>query len=236
LPRHRYDTARVVYRLCSIDGFVAWDGNRYAVPYDYVTNSVPIRITQQELFVYAADLRCVARHELALRGVGLSLDFAGLHPQPRQQTPINLDQVHVAFVNMGDNAARFFCMMSLGSPRAWGPQARQILLLRERYTTKQVGSALGHAARYGALGFASVERILAARVSPRSPNEYVAEEHAWRIEATLGKAQTEPRDLTEYDRLPLTTSTAHTPQHAETPCQGDKPTEQATSVEPTRAT
>jgi hypothetical protein len=27
LPRHPYDTARVVYHLCSIDGFVAWDGN-----------------------------------------------------------------------------------------------------------------------------------------------------------------------------------------------------------------
>jgi hypothetical protein len=79
-------------------------------------------------------------------------------------------------------------MMSLGSPRAWRPQARQILLLRERYTTKKVNAALGHAARYGALCFASVERILAARVSPRSLNEYVAKEHARRIEATLGKA------------------------------------------------
>ena len=31
LPRHPYDTARVVYRICSIDGFVAWEGNAYAV-------------------------------------------------------------------------------------------------------------------------------------------------------------------------------------------------------------
>lgn len=29
LPRHPYDTARVVYRVCGIDGFVDWDGNRY---------------------------------------------------------------------------------------------------------------------------------------------------------------------------------------------------------------
>jgi hypothetical protein len=85
------------------------------VPYDYVTDIVPVRITQQELFVYAADLRCVARHELAPRGVRLSLDPAGHHPQPRRQTPINLNQMHVAFVNMGDNAARFFCMMSLST-------------------------------------------------------------------------------------------------------------------------
>jgi transposase len=71
LPRHPYDTARVAYRLCSIDGFVDWQGNRYAIPYDNVTDILPVRITQRELFVYAADLTCIARHELAPRGAGL---------------------------------------------------------------------------------------------------------------------------------------------------------------------
>ncbi len=36
LPRNPYDTARVVYRVCGIDGFVAWAGNHYAIPYDHV--------------------------------------------------------------------------------------------------------------------------------------------------------------------------------------------------------
>jgi transposase len=236
LPRHPYDTARVVYRLCSIDGFVAWDGNRYAVPYDYVTDIVPVRITQHELFVYAADLRCVARHELAPRGVGLSLDPAGLHPPPRRHASIDLDQVHVAFVNMGDNAARFFRMMSLGAPRVWAPQARQMLLLRERYSTEQVDAALGHAADYGALDFAAVERILAARAAPRTLDEYVAEAHARRIEQTLGKARTEPRDLTEYDRLPLARATAKVTHHAEATCQDEDRTDQAKTVEPPTTT
>ena len=30
-PRHAYDTARVVYRVCDLEGFVAWDGNRYSL-------------------------------------------------------------------------------------------------------------------------------------------------------------------------------------------------------------
>jgi transposase len=42
LPRHGYDTARVIYRVCRIDGFVDWDGNRYAVPYDHVTDILPV--------------------------------------------------------------------------------------------------------------------------------------------------------------------------------------------------
>ena len=203
LPRHPYDTARVVYRVCGIDGFVAWAGNHYAVPYEQVTDILPVRITQRELFVYAADLRCVARHELAARGAGLRLDPAGLHPAPQRKSPIDLDQLSIAFSHMGEGAADFFRLMSLGAPRVWASQARQILLLRERYPTEDVDRALAHAAAFGAVEHAAVERILAARSLPRTLDEYVAEETARRLEETLGHARTVPRDLTEYDRLPV---------------------------------
>ena len=203
LPRHGYDTARVIYRVCRIDGFVDWDGNRYAVPYEHVTDLLPVRVTQRELFVYAADLRCVARHELAPRGAGLSLDPAGIHPAPQRRPAIDLDQIHVAFGNMGERSAGFFRLMSIGVPRAWAQQARQILMLRERYPISDIDLALGRAASFGAVDFPTVERILAVQATPRTLDEYVAEETAQRIEQTLGKARTQPRDLREYDRLPL---------------------------------
>lgn len=206
LPRHAYDTARVIYRVCGIDGFVDWRGNRYAVPYDHVTDLLPVRITQCELIVYAADLRCIARHELAPRGAGAKLDPAGLHPRPQRKSAIDLDQIRIAFDNMGERAAEFFALMSCAPPRVWGAQARQILLLRERYSTEEIELALGHAASFGALEYAAIERILAVRALPRTLDEYVAEETALRIEQTLGHARTAPRDLTEYDRLPITSA------------------------------
>jgi transposase len=202
LPLHPYDTARVVYRLCSIDGFVAWDGNAYAVPYDHVTDFLPVRITQRELFVYAADLHCIAQHELAPRGKGLRLDPAGFHPRPGRQSPVDLDQLRVAFEHVGERASRFFQLMSAGPPRLWGYQARQILLLRERFATADLDAALGHAASFGAFAHQAIERILSARATPRSLDEYVAEETVRRVATALGEARTTPRDLTEYDRLP----------------------------------
>lgn len=203
LPRHPYDTARVVYRVCSIDGFVDWQGNRYAVPYDHITDILPVRITQRELFVYAADLRCVARHELAPRGAGNKVDPTGLHPRPQRHSPIDLDQLAIAFRAMGEGAASFFRLLSLGPSRLWPHAARQILLLRARYDTRDLDSALTHAARFGALDHHAVERILAARAAPRTLDEYVAEETARRLEQAFGQRRTGPRDLTEYDRLPL---------------------------------
>ena len=204
LPRGPYDTARVVYRVCTLDGFIAWNGNRYAVPYDHITDLLPVRITQRELLVYAADLSCIARHELAPRGAGAKLDPQGFHPPPTRHTsPLDLDQVRVAFENMGDEAAEFFRLMSASRARVWGEQARKILRLRETYATDAIDKALGHAASFGAVDFATVERILLARASPRTLDEYVAEETTQRLEQTLGPARTTPRDLTEFDRLPI---------------------------------
>jgi transposase len=203
LPRHAYDTARVAYRVCSIDGFVDWQGNRYAVPYDHVTDILPVRVTQRELFVYAADLQCIARHELAPKGAGLKVDPTGLHPAPQRKSPIDLAQLAVAFEGMGEGAASFFRLLSAGPPRVWGHQARCILLLRARFETADINAALAHAARFGAFEYAAVERIVEARAAPRTLDEYVAEETARRLEKTLGGSRTAPRDLTEYDRLPV---------------------------------
>jgi transposase len=203
LPRHPYDTARVAYRICSIDGFVDWEGNRYAVPYEHVTDILPVRVTQRELFVYAADLRCIARHELAPRGAGAKLDPTGYHPPPRGKSPIDLDQLAAAFQGMGEGATMFFRLLSAGPPRVWGHQARCILVLRARYTTADLDAALRHAAHFGALEHGAVQRILEARCSPRTLDEYVAEDTARRLEERFGRRRTEPRDLTEYDRRPI---------------------------------
>lgn len=202
LPRHPYDTARVIYRLCNLDGFVAWDGNLYAVPYDHITDFLPIRITRQELFVYAADLKCVARHPLGPKGAGKKIDTGAIHPAPQRRAPLDLDQLRETFTRMGERAAEFFRVMSAGPPRIWGHQAREILGLRERFDTADLDAALGHAATYGATDARAVERIVTAHASPRTLDEYVAEETSRRFAASLGAMHTGPRDLTEYDRLP----------------------------------
>jgi transposase len=223
LPRHAYDTARVVYRVCSIDGFIAWDGNKYAVPYDHVTDILPVRVTQHELFVYAADLRCVARHELAPRSAGKDVDPQGIHP-PWNRRGADLDQLRQAFDDMGEDAAAFFAGLATATARFAGHHARQLLLLRARYATNDLCAALRHARSYGAFDHHAVARILAARAAPRTLAEYVAEDTARRLDGP----DTRPRDLDEYDRLPLASSR----RTKEAPCPSpddDPPTTPTTS-------
>lgn len=201
LPAHAYDTARVVYRVCSIDGFVAIDGNRYAVPYDHVTDILPVRATQTEVFIYAADLKLVARHELAPRGAGRDVVPPDTH-QPWNRRGADLDQLKEAFARIGEAGALFFAGLSTAQRRFAGYHARQILLLRERYTTADIGAALAHARSFGAFECRSIERILAARAAPRRLAEYVAEETARKLDELPGDRDTFLRDLDEYDRIP----------------------------------
>jgi len=201
LPAHPYDTARVIYRLCSLDGFVAWNGNQYAVPYEHVTDILPVRITQHELLVYAPDLRCIARHELAPRGGGQKLDPQKLHPPARRQASVDLGQLRPTFEQMGECSLAFFQDLCARHPRLAAHHARHILLLRERYSTDSLDRALEHARIFGAFEHQAISRILASRSQPRTLDEYVTEQTARSLEQTLGNNRGGLSDLTVFDAL-----------------------------------
>jgi transposase len=208
LPRHPYDTARVAYRICSIDGFVAWDGNRYAVPYDAIYDLLPIRVTERELFVYAPDLALLARYELAPRSAGVDVDPLSVHRTPDRRGA-DLDHLRATFEDLGDDAKEFFADLARLGTRQCSYQARQILLLRERFSSDDLALALRHAKGFGAFEHRAVARILETRATPRTLAEYVTEDAARRAERALGRAETRGRDLDEYDRLPVVATTPH---------------------------
>jgi hypothetical protein len=201
LPRHPYDTARVVYRVCSIDGFVAWDGNRYAVPYEAIYDVLPLRITERELFVYARDLRCIATHDRLPKGQHDRGRLPERRP-PSHARGDSLELLRPAFADLGEPAAEFLRGLERTHPRYTAHHARKVLALRERYTTGDLVAALRHALRFGAFDSAAVTRIVESSARPRTLGEYVAEATQKRLEHGLGECRTEPRDLREYDDLP----------------------------------
>jgi transposase len=201
LPSHPYDTARVVYRLCDSEGFIAWEGNRYSLSYEHVTDFLPVRITQSEIFVYAADLHLIARHELREKGAGEDATLPGHHPPASRRGP-DLDQLRLAYDEIGHEATQFLIGLVAAQPRSAAYHARQILILRERYKTADLVSALDHAGRFGAFDHRAIERILRARSAPRLLDEYVAEATAKKLDQVIAQSRTEPRSLVEYDALP----------------------------------
>lgn len=218
LPLHPYDTARVLYKLCDIEGFIAWEGNWYSLPYEYVTEILPVRVTENELFVYKADLTCIARHALLPRGAQLQSVLDGHRPRHAERGP-DLDQLRRTFKDLGAPAAAFLAALEKREPRSAGHHARKVLALREGYDTADLLKALSHALFYGALEHGAVERILLARASRRRLDEYVAEASAKKLTHALAQSCTEPRDLAEYDALPCRGVAAQS--QGEAPCKSE---------------
>lgn len=231
LPRHPYDTARVLYKPCDIEGFIAWESNRYSLPYEYVTEILPVRITSTELFVYRSDLTCIARHALLPRGAELESILEGHRPRHADRGP-DLDQLRVAFAQLDARAAAFLGALEKAQPRSAGYHARQVLALRESWGSDDLVAALEHALAYGALEHRAVERILMARGTPRRLEQYVAKRSA---EKQGGESAAGARDLTEYDALPAV-GAAPAPRGAQA-CPDDEPNKETvpkTSCEPAR--
>lgn len=201
LPAHPYDTARVVYRVCDAEGCIPWEGNHYEIPYDYVTELLPVRITATKVLIYASDLSCIAIHPRLARGAHQRAELAGRRPPGREPRGPTLDQLRVVYRDMGPQADDFLAGL-IDAQRAAAHHARVILTLRERYSTEALVSALAHARTYHAFDHRSVERILQARAKPRRLDEYVAEATARRLDEVLDQSRTEPRSLEGYDALP----------------------------------
>lgn len=215
MPSHPYDTARVLYRLCDLEGYIAWDGNWYSLPYEHVTDILPVRVTERELFVYAADLKCIARHELRRKGAGEKATLRE-HRPARVERGADLGQLRAAYRGLGEVAAHFLAAMEKAMPRLAGYHARRILALRDRYDTADLLPALAHATSFGAYEHHAIERILLARAKPRRLDEYIADATAKKLARLISQSSTEPRELSEYDALPCRPGTPQA--NGEAPC------------------
>jgi hypothetical protein len=197
LPPHPYDCAEVALRVCDLDGYIDFETNRYPVPYDYVTDILTMKATEDEVLIYSPELALIIRHERAPKGARRTLDAADIH---RQKTVrFGLEPVREQFLALGEQAEAFLRGLKETHPKNAGFHARAILHLKERYHCDDIGKALDHACRYHAHDSAAIERILAVKAQTRSLEAIRNERAAEELRKALPKI--DQRSLTDYSVL-----------------------------------
>jgi transposase len=194
LPLHPYDCAEVALRVCDLDGYIDFETNRYPVPYEYVTDILTMKATEHEILIYSPELSLVIRHERAPTGARLTLDGTGIHRLKTSR--YGLESVQAQFLKLGEQAEDFLLGLKSNHSKNAGFHARYILHLKERYHCNDIHSALAHACRYHAYDCKAVERILAAKATPRTL-ESLRNERAAK-ELRLALPQIRQRPLEEY--------------------------------------
>jgi len=198
LPAQPYDTAQVLYRIADVEGFVCYQQNYYSVPWRCIGQSLPLRITEDEVIIYSPAVAEIARHRLFPPGVAQQRSVDGAH-RPRDNAAEHLTLLRERFSELGPWARRFLDGL-LRDQRCGKNQARRVLALLGGYTRKDLLAALERAVRFGAYSAQAVERILAAQAKPKSVLEALADEERRHLEPLLDEP-VPPRSTAEYQQL-----------------------------------
>lgn len=197
LPAHPYDTGKVVLRVCSSEGWVEYETNYYSLPYSYIGDIMPIKVTEHEILIYSPFIDLVTAHERLPDGAGLSQE----NPAHRRSKSIRygLEPVKESFLRLGPMAEAFINGLKDKHPRNCGFQARTILEMKQHYEAKDIYSACVHATRYHAFSADAVGRILKAKASPRTLESIRSEKAKEAISKKTPLFR--QRSLDEYDML-----------------------------------
>jgi transposase len=198
LPAHAYDTAEVLYRTVGPEWHLPYKQNFYSVPWSRIGETLPVRVTETELIVYAPELLEIARHRLAAPGAGERLTLP--EHAPGRDEPRRHEQLARRFADLGAEGPRFF--EELVRMRRYGKdEAHRVLALLATYARTDLVAALDRACRYRAFSLTAVERILAAQAQPKSALDVLDADARPRLTALMGEAPVPPRATAEYQHL-----------------------------------
>jgi transposase len=198
LPAQPYDTAQVLYRIADAEGFVCYQQNFYSVPWRFIGQALPLRITADEVIVYSPTIAEMARHRLFPRGLVQQRSTDKAH-RPRDDAQEQQTLLRERFTELGPSARRFLDGL-LRDQRYGKSQARRVLALLASYSRKDLLAALDRATRFGAYSVQAVERILAVQAGPKSDLEILADDECRRVQPLLDEPVT-PRSTAEYQQL-----------------------------------
>jgi transposase len=215
LPTCDFDTAQVVYRHVTVEGYVTHRLNLYSVPWSYIGQVLPVRITESEVIIYSIALEEIARHPLVPSTYsGVRRTSKNHHPSDDpDQRELLLRQ---RFTELGPLAVQF--LDGLLAKQVQGKlQAQQLLALGAHYQRDDVCAAFERAIRFGAFSLAAIRRILAATAKPKPLLEELVDLHRETLDPLLRQDAIGPRPTSDYQHLLLPEGTADVTPSEENP-------------------
>jgi transposase len=201
LPTTHFETAEVVYRTVSVEGFVVWKQNKYSVPWRYLGQVLPVRITPEEVIIYSPQLDTeIARHSILSGTLSQQRQLDPTHHPAPNDTRQRHAALKLRYEELGSVAVRFLEGLTK-TQRYHGDHAQRVLAFLGTYSRADVLAALERAVRYGAYAASSVERILASQARPLGFLEKLASQTQTDPPYGDNSPAIEPRSTKEYQLL-----------------------------------
>lgn len=198
LPEQHYDTAKVVYRMVSLEHRIKYRQNEYSVPWQQIGQLLPVRVTNDHLFIYDQHLNVIAQHAVLSQHVtSQKQDDPSHRPPPKERQ--KLEWIESKYAELGDVGTAFLNGL-LEKQRYGRHQSQQILMLRRMYQREDILAAMERAIRYHAYSRSALERILATQATPRENWCQLTDDQEQLLQ-DLGDSVTSPRPTSDYQHL-----------------------------------
>jgi transposase len=169
LPQKPFDTSIIVHQVVNNEACIEWEGYFYAAPKELLFELCPVRITQDELFIYSPDCELLVIHKLAEKGrvdryIGRSL---------RKKRSVILDAAEVIdrLEAFGPQMKFFIEKIKKHKPGNYLYHLRHILALRYYYYPADILRAVERAVKYRVFDSSAIENFLAVNMKKRNEPE-----------------------------------------------------------------
>ena len=164
LPKTHYDTSLIVYRVVNQESCIQWQGCFFYVPGDNMFKSCPVRVTGEQVIIYAPDFEQLVAY--AIPGKGSAVRYIGLPPAGfKHTTRIKLPDVKQRLISMGVEMEKYIEKLA-AQKKDPTTMLTKLLALKVTYSTEDILMAVGRALNHGVYDIKTIESFLKTHARP----------------------------------------------------------------------
>jgi hypothetical protein len=165
LPANHYDTSVVKHKVVNQESCIYWEGYLYVVPGKYMFELCPVRITGEQMIVYAPSGEQIACHPLAEKG--RKGRYVGEHKKPCKKPRLVIADVISRLESFSPEMSGHIEQIKRHKPASWRHHLRNLLALKVNYRVEDIMVAIRRARQYKVFDSGTIERFLENNSEPR---------------------------------------------------------------------
>lgn len=165
LPVNHYDTSVVTHKVVNQESCIYWEGYQYVVPEKYMFELCGLRITSEQMVIYAPGGEQIACHPLAEKG--RKERYVGDHKKSPKKPDLAVADVIQRLESLSPEMSQYIEQIKRHKPGSWRYHLRTLLALKVNYRVEDILVAVRRAWQYKVFDSGTIERFLENNSEPR---------------------------------------------------------------------
>lgn len=175
LPNQHYDTSRIAYRVVNNESAIEWEGYFYMVPFNYLYETLPIRVTKEKIIIYSTEYQEIKTYNLAEKG--RKDRYIGKQFSKRSFPQLEAKQVIARLKQFGPVMGMYIEEIKKQKSN-YLHHLRHILSLKVNYTIEDIVMATQRAMRYKVYEAGAIENFLSVNAIKKNEVQLLSKKHA----------------------------------------------------------